>query len=125
MQKIMDTNLISFLFLKNEEVYACCECNSGQKAYALYTYYDQENMPHCKICFLKKIDELASRVMNGNSETYWQDGYRKLHKEYSYILRENEDLKNNVNRLVAKNLQLDYDLEVAKRQLDFLERQIS
>lgn len=120
----MDTNLISFLFLKNEEVYACCECNSGAKAYALYTYYDQENMPHCKICFLKKIEELASRVMNGNSETYWQDGYRKLHKEYAYILRDNELSKNHINRLVAKNLELERELEATKRQLELVQRQI-
>jgi hypothetical protein len=123
------TKTVDFLFLffldKDEEIYACCECNSGKKAYVLYTYYDQELAPHCKECFLDKMKKLEERVMNGNSETYWQDGYRKLHKEYSYILRENEDLKNNVNRLVAKNLQLDYDLEVAKRQLDFMERQIS
>jgi hypothetical protein len=122
------TKTVDFLFLffldKDEEIYACCECNSGKKAYVLYTYYDQELAPHCKECFLDKMKKLEERVMNGNSETYWQDGYRKLHKEYSYILRENEDLKNNVNRLVAKNLQLDYDLEVAKRQLDYLERQI-
>jgi hypothetical protein len=63
---------------------------------------------------MKKLEE---RVMNGNSETYWQDGYRKLHKEYSYILRDNENLKNNVNRLVARNLELEYDLEINKRQL--------
>jgi len=123
------TKTVDFLFLffldKDEEVYACCECNTGKKAYVLYTYYDQELAPHCKECFLDKMKKLEDRVMNGNSENYWQDGYRKLHKEYSYILRENEDLKNNVNRLVAKNLQLDYDLEVAKRQLDFMERQIS
>jgi hypothetical protein len=81
-------------------------------------------MPHCKICFLKKIDELASRVMNGNSETYWQDGYRKLHKEYSNILRDNELLKDNVNRLNAKNLELEYDLEINKRQLINYERQL-
>jgi len=122
------TKTVDFLFLffldKDEEIYACCECNSGKKAYVLYTYYDQELAPHCKECFLDKMKKLEERVINGNSETYWQDGYRKLHKEYSYILRENEDLKNNVNRLVAKNLQLDYDLEVAKRQLDFMERQI-
>ena len=122
------TKTVDFLFLffldKDEEIYACCECNSGKKAYVLYTYYDQELAPHCKECFLDKMKKLEERVMNGNSETYWQDGYRKLHKEYSYILRENEDLKNNVNRLVAKNLQLDYDLEVAKRQLEFLERNI-
>ena len=122
------TKTVDFLFLffldKDEEVYACCECNTGKKAYVLYTYYDQELAPHCKECFLDKMKKLEDRVMNGNSENYWQDGYRKLHKEYSYILRENEDLKNNVNRLVAKNLQLDYDLEVAKRQLDFMERQI-
>ena len=68
MQKIMDTNLISFLFLTNEEVYACCECNTGAKAYALYSYYDQENMPHCKLCFLKKIDELASRVISDDRD---------------------------------------------------------
>jgi hypothetical protein len=119
----MVTNLISFLFLKNEEVYDCCECNIGAKAYALCTEYEK-NIPYCKVCFLKKIDELASRVMNGNSETYWQDGYRKLHKEYSYILRDNEHLKENVNRLVAKNLQIEYDLEVTKRQLEFVQRQI-
>jgi hypothetical protein len=123
------TKTVDFLFLffldKDEEIYACCECNSGKKAYVLYTYYDQELAPHCKECFLDKMKKLEERVMNGNSETYWQDGYRKLHKEYSYILRDNEDLKNNVNRLVAKNLHLDYDLELAKRQLDFLERQIS
>jgi hypothetical protein len=122
------TKTVDFLFLffldKDEEIYACCECNSGKKAYVLYTYYDQELAPHCKECFLDKMKKLEERVMNGNSETYWQDGYRKLHKEYSYILRENEDLKNNVNRLVEKNLQLDYDLEVAKRQLDFMERNI-
>jgi len=119
------TGTISFLFLKNEEIHACCECNTGAKAYALYTYYDQENMPHCKICFLKKIDELATRVMNGDGEKYWQDGYRKLHKEYSYILRDNEQMKENIKRLVAMNMDLDSENIKLKSRLELLERQIS
>jgi hypothetical protein len=47
---------------KDEEIYACCECNSGKKAYVLYTYYDQELAPHCKECFLDKIKKLEDRV---------------------------------------------------------------
>jgi hypothetical protein len=60
------TETISFLFLlfldKDQEIYACCECNSGKQAYVLYTYYDQELAPHCKECFLDKIKKLEDRV---------------------------------------------------------------
>jgi hypothetical protein len=64
----MDTNLIRFLFLlfldkDQQEIYACCECNSGKKAYFLYTYYDQELAPHCKECFLNKMKKLEERVI--------------------------------------------------------------
>ena len=74
MQKIMATNLISFLFLlflekDQQEIYACCECNSGKKAYVLYTYYDQELAPHCKECFLGKMKKLEEKVIE-NMESY-------------------------------------------------------
>jgi hypothetical protein len=122
------TKTVDFLFLffldKDEEVYACCECNTGKKAYVLYTYHDQELAPHCKECFLDKMKKLEDRVMNSNSENYWQDGYRKLHKEYSYILRDNEHLKENVDRLVSDKMEMQYDIDVLKRHLELLERQI-
>jgi hypothetical protein len=120
----MVTNLISFLFLKNEEVYDCCECNIGAKAYALCTEYEK-NIPYCKVCFLKKIDELASRVMNGNSETYWQDGYRKLHKEYSFSSRENKHMKCQIDLLVHDKMVLENKVENLQKEIDFWKNDLS
>ena len=67
------TKTVSFLFLlfleKDQEIYACCECNSGKKAYVLYTYYDQELAPHCKECFLGKMKKLEEKVIE-HMESY-------------------------------------------------------
>lgn len=34
----------------------CVECNSVKRFYGFLSYYDTENMPHCKECFNKKIN---------------------------------------------------------------------
>jgi hypothetical protein len=55
---------------------------------------------------------------------YWIIGYRSLYDRYDIEKRLNIDLEKRLNEVVAAKMELQYDFDVLKRQLEFLERQI-
>jgi hypothetical protein len=54
-----------------------------------------------------------------NTEEYWRDGYTKLHKEYSFHLRENEHMKCQIDLLVHDKMVLDNKVENLQKEIDF------
>ena len=55
--------------------------------------------------------------MQINTETYWRDGYMKLHKEYDFFLRENKQLKEQIDLLVQQKMVMQYEIDLLNRIL--------
>lgn len=52
-----------------------------------------------------------------NTETYWRDGYLKLYKEYDFLLRENKQIKEQIDLLVQQKMIMQYEIDVLNRIL--------
>ena len=57
--------------------------------------------------------------MEINTEEYWRDGYTKLHKEYSFHMRENEHMKCQIDLLVHDKMVLENKVENLQKEIDF------
>jgi hypothetical protein len=57
-------------------------------------------------------------MIDYSPEDYWKDGYNKLHKEYSSLLRENSRLKEQIDLLVADKMLIQNELDRIGRVMD-------
>lgn len=118
----------SFVFLDdNYKDVKCMICGNGS-AYCWYDYYDEKRL-HCKSCFYEKTKDVVSKfIETGDRETdilqYWIVGYKALYQRYDVEMRLNKHLQDNVERLVSDKLEMQYELDVLKRHIEFIERQI-
>ena len=118
----------SFVFLDdNYKNINCMMCKEG-KAYCWYDYYDEKRL-YCKKCFYEKTKEVVSKyISSGDKEQdilqYWMVGYKALYERYDIEMRLNKELQKNVDRLVSDKMTMQCEIDVLKRHLEHLERQI-
>jgi hypothetical protein len=118
----------SFVFLDDEyRDIKCMICNEKQ-SYCWFNYYDEKRL-YCKECFYEKTNKIILNYIktgepNQDLLQYWIIGYRSLYDRYDIEKRLNVDLEKRLNEVVAAKMELQYDFDVLKRQLEFLERQI-
>ncbi len=102
-------------------------CSKGN-AYCWYDYYDEKRL-HCKDCFYEKTNSVVSKYIETGEKDYdvlqyWIVGYKALYQRYDVEMRLNKQLQENVDRLVSDKMEMQYDIDVLKRHLELLERQI-
>ena len=118
----------SFVFLDdNYSDVKCMICGVGN-AYCWYDYYDEKRL-HCKFCFYEKTKTVLTKfIETGENDydllQYWIIGYKALYQRYDVEMRHNKELKKNVDRLVSDKLEMQNEIDILKRNLEFLERQI-
>ncbi len=118
----------TFVFLDdNFQGVKCMICGEKQ-SYCWFDYYDEKRL-HCKECFYEKTNKIITNYMktgeaNQDILQYWIIGYRSLYDRYEVEKRLNKDLEKRLNEVVSAKMELQYDLDVLKSHIDFLERQI-
>lgn len=118
----------SFVFLDdNYKNVKCMICGNGN-AYCWYDYYDEKRL-HCKTCFYQKTSTVVKNfIETGDKESdvlqYWIVGYKALYERYDVEMRLNKELQKNNDRLIADKMEMQYEIDVLKRHLEHLERQI-
>ena len=118
----------SFVFLDdNYKNVKCMICGEGT-AYCWYDYYDESRL-HCKDCFYEKTKSVVSKFIETGEKDYdvlqyWIVGYKALYQRYDVEMRLNKQLQENIDRLVSDKMEMQYDIDVLKRHLELLERQI-
>jgi hypothetical protein len=118
----------SFVFLDdNYKNVKCMICSKGN-AYCWYDYYVEKRL-HCKDCFYEKTKSVVSKFIETGEKDYdvlqyWIVGYKALYQRYDVEMRLNKQLQENVDRLVSDKMEMQYDIDVLKRHLELLERQI-
>ena len=118
----------SFVFLDDDyKDIKCMMCKEGN-AYCWYDYYDEKRL-YCKQCFYEKTNEVVSKyISTGDREQdilqYWMVGYKALYERYDVEMRLNKELQKNVDRLVSDKMTMQSEIDVLKRHLEHLERQI-
>ncbi len=118
----------SFVFLNDDYKDVNCMLCGKDKAYCWYDYYDEKRL-YCKICFYEKTKEVVSKyISTGDKEKdilqYWMVGYKALYERYDVEMRLNKELQKQIDKLVGDKLTLQYDIDVLKRHLEHIERQI-
>lgn len=121
-------NQNSFVFLDDDyRDVKCMICGVGN-AYTWYDYYDEKRL-YCKDCFYEKTKNVVCKFLETGEKDYdvlqyWIVGYKALYQRYDVEMRLNKELQKNVDRLVSDKLELQYEIDILKRNLEFLERQI-
>jgi hypothetical protein len=112
----------SFIFMEDHNI-TCMLCKK-EKAYCWSHYYDG-NKAYCKSCFYDKIKVISEKNnISLDMQDYWMNGYKTLYKQYDLEKRLNKSLQKSIDTLVLEKMSLQYDIDVLKRHLDFLQRQI-
>lgn len=121
-------NQNSFVFLDDDyRNVKCMICKEGN-AYTWYDYYDEKRL-YCKDCFYNKTKNVVCKFLETGEKDYdvlqyWIVGYKALYQRYDVEMRLNKELQKNVDRLVSDKLELQYEIDILKRNLEFLEREI-
>lgn len=118
----------NFVFLDDNYKNVKCMMCKEENAYTWYDYYDEKRL-YCKTCFYEKTKKVVDKYIETKDKEsdilqYWIVGYKALYQRYDIEMRLNKQLQENVDRLISEKLSLQYDIDILKRNLEFLERQI-